>query len=305
MENSIMLIDSIRAPHLKVERCKRRIRSSSPAVINEFPLFWFLPREIIFAVLSFLPPKDLARSAQVCREWRLWAYDETLWKQHCFQVIGDTLRSMQNEGKSWREIYLYYALHPKFICAFEDTLRILDKGMSVKVKSEGWPGYKTAISSSCASTGVHFWRVQLRPKLLGWLSVIGLINEDIAKSKIDLNCSLDEIPGSFGYFYDGKVVHFMNGTRSITHGCGYGPGDIIMVFLDLNRKMIALYVCSCTYSKITHVTTFEHIKEGKYRLAVSLNYQETEAILLENIKPPPEVIPFEGCEHTVWHKHNF
>lgn len=107
---------------------------------------------------------------------------------------------------------------------------------------------------------------------------------------------MDEMPGSFGYFYDGKVVHYTNGTRSISHGCGYGPGDIIMILLDLNKHKLMFYVCSANSSKITHVTTFENIQPGKYRLAVSLNYQDTEVILLENIPPPAEIIPLEGFE---------
>jgi len=225
-----------------------------------------------------------------------------LWKRFCFEAIGDG-RTIHTEGKTWRDIYVQYALHPKFVSVFEETLRILDKGISVKVKSEGWPGYKTALTSSCASNGVHFWRVQLKPKLLGWLSVIGLINEDLVKV-IETNCSMDEIPGSFGYFYDGKVVHYMNGGRAISHGCGYGPGDIIMILLDLDKSKLAFYVCSSNSNKITHVTTFDNIAGGKYRLVVSLNYQDTEVTLLENIPPPLEVIPFDGCEYSIWHKHN-
>jgi len=303
MEDVLMIVEPYPATHFQVAKCRRRFRSASPKGIRGFPLFWYLPREIIFAVLSFLPPNDLAKSAQVSREWRLWAYDVSLWKRHCSELMGEGISSIPNETKTWREIYIQYALHPKFISAHEETLRIMDKGMSVKVKSEGWPGYKTAITSSCASSGIHFWRVQLKPKLLGWLSVVGVINEDFTKGNIDSNCSMDEIPGSFGYFYDGKVVHYLNGGRAITHGCGYGPGDLIMVLLDLDRRKLAFYVCSSNSSKITHVTTFENIYGGKYRLAVSLNYQDTEVTLLENIAPPPEVIPFE--EHSVWRKNNY
>jgi len=176
--------------------------------------------------------------------------------------------------------------------------------MAVKVTAEGWPGYKTAVTSTCASTGLHFWRARLKPKLLGWLSVIGVINEDIAKGNLDTNVCLDDIPGSFGYFYDGKVVQHNNGSRSITHGCGYGPGDIIMILLDLDRRKLSFYVCSSNSSKVTHVTTFENISGGNYRLAVSLNYQDTEVVLLENIPPPAEVIPFEAEPKSVWRQKN-
>lgn len=167
--------------HITTGKC-RRISSPSPVRLGinceprEIPLFWYLPKEIIASVLSFLSATELARSAQVSREWRNWAYDEILWKRLCIDGVGEVLKAVRGEGKSWRELYVHYALHPKFISCFEDTMRILDKGIAAKVKSEGWPGYKTALSSSCAESGIHFWRVQLRPKLLGWLSIIGVVN---------------------------------------------------------------------------------------------------------------------------------
>jgi len=305
-----MVVEPCPTSHFQSTGKCRRISLPPPVQIDheprEVPLFWYLPKEIILAVLSFLSAKDLAKSAQVCREWALWAYDESLWKKLCLEGIGEFLRVMRDDGKSWREIYTHYALHPKFISFYEDTLQVLDKGIAVKVKSEGWPGYKTAMTSSCADSGVHFWRVQLRPKLLGWLSIIGVVNEDMLKGKLDMNIAIDELPGSFGYFYDGKVVHHMNGGRSITHGCGYGPGDVIMILLDLDRHRLVFYVCSSNSSKMTHVTTFDNIQPGKYRLAVSLNYQDTEVSLLENILPPAEIIPFEtGCENLHKHSHQF
>jgi hypothetical protein len=296
---------------LTAGKCRR---ISSPSIgrldinceLKEILLFLYLPREIIVSVLSYLSATDLARSAQVSKEWRIWAYDEILWKTLCMEGVGEVLKGVRSDGKTWRELYIHYALHPKFIACYEETMRILEKGIAAKVKTEGWPvhlGYKTALSSSWAESGVHFWRVQLRPKLLGWLSIIGVVNEHVLKGKLDVNTSMDELPGSFGYFYDGKVVHYTNGARSITHGCGYGPGDIIMMLLDLNKRKLVFHVCSANSSKITHVTTFENIQPGKYRLAVSLNYQDTEVILLENIPPPPEIIPFEGLENHKFRHH--
>jgi len=298
--------------HFKTGKC-RRIASPSPKRLEsyselskEIPSpFWYLPKEIIFAVLSCLSSKDLGRATQVCREWTVWANDDSLWKKLCLEDIGDFLQTIHGDGKTWREIYVHYALHPKFISCNEDTLKILDKGLAVKVKSEGWPGYKTAVSSTWAESGVHFWRVQLRPKLLGWLSIIGVINEELLKGKVDLAASIDELPGSFGYFYDGKVVHYMNGSRSITHGCGYGPGDTIMVLLNLDRRKLVFYICSSNSSKVTHVSTFDDIIPGKYRLAVSLNYQDTEVSLLENIPPPPEIIPYDTYDKFHKHSHSF
>jgi len=307
MMDEVLMVIEPGTSHFKTGKCPR-IASPSPARLEpvreqkEIPLFLYLPKEIILAVLYFLSARDLSNATEVCREWRLWANDESLWRRLCLEEIGDFLAATRNEDKSWREIYVHYALHPKFISCFEDTLRIFDKGISAKVKSEGWPGYKTALTSSCAESGVHFWRVQLRPKLLGWLSVIGVVNENVLKGKVDLNQSLDEMPGSYGYFYDGKVVHYRNGARSVTHGCGYGPGDVIMILLNLDKRRIVFYICSSNSTKMTHVSTFDDIQPGKYRLAVSLNYQDTEVILLENIPPPSEIISLDGCEN--FHKMN-
>lgn len=295
-------MESIQNVDFQMEIECKKIPSSTSRFVNQQStesVLCYLPREIILSVFFFLPPKDLAKSAQVCREWRIMSSDEILWKNLCFNSIGNFFKTMQPEGKSWKEIFIHYALHPKFISYNQSTLQILDNGIGIKVKCEGWPGYKTALTSSCANTGVHFWRVQLRPKLLGWLAIIGVINEDLLKESVDTNTPIDEISGSFGYFYDGKVVHYTNGSRSITHGCGYGPGDIIMILLDMDKCRLSYHLCSFNSKKITHVCTFDNIQRGKYRLAVSLNYQDTEVILLENIPPPFEIIPLETRSHYI------
>ncbi|XP_051993250.1 F-box/WD repeat-containing protein 7-like isoform X2 [Xyrauchen texanus] len=42
-----------------------------------------LPRELALHVLSFLEPKDLLQAAQTCRNWRILAEDNLLWREKC------------------------------------------------------------------------------------------------------------------------------------------------------------------------------------------------------------------------------
>jgi len=89
MEDMLMVVEPSPPAYLKASRSfKRQFRSTVSVVSKEFHLFWYLPREIIVAVLSYLRPNELSKSARVCKEWRLWAYDEALWKTHCIEVIG-------------------------------------------------------------------------------------------------------------------------------------------------------------------------------------------------------------------------
>ncbi|XP_065110762.1 F-box/WD repeat-containing protein 7 isoform X2 [Paramisgurnus dabryanus] len=42
-----------------------------------------LPKELALHVLSFLEPKDLLQAAQTCRNWRILAEDNLLWREKC------------------------------------------------------------------------------------------------------------------------------------------------------------------------------------------------------------------------------
>jgi len=250
-----------------------------------------LPRELIFTILMFLSASDLVRVAQSSHEFKEWGDDEGLWRRLCWYCFGGITKE---KDRTWKETFIEYDKRPHFV-AWGSTLQVLERGERVKVKAQGWPGYKTALASRSSSSGVHFWRVQLRPQLPGWLAIIGVINE--AMDKPSLEVPFCEMIGSYSFFYDGKLMKRGPHSCRLTQGTGYSPGDIVMVYLDLDAMTLSFYLQSS--NKVSHVTTYHQIEPGQYRLAVSLNYQGTEVLLLDKTPVPEEVTPYR-LRGTQW-----
>lgn len=53
-----------------------------------------LPKELALYVLAFLEPRDLLRAAQTCRNWRVLAEDNLLWREKCREAGIEDVREV-------------------------------------------------------------------------------------------------------------------------------------------------------------------------------------------------------------------
>lgn len=58
-----------------------------------------LPKELALYVLAFLEPRDLLRAAQTCRNWRILAEDNLLWREKCREAGIEDFREVLGKRK--------------------------------------------------------------------------------------------------------------------------------------------------------------------------------------------------------------
>jgi len=220
---------------------------------------------------------------KICKEWKALSNEENLWKRLC-DYLG-VYKPISIE-KTWKSTWIEYGIQPKFtICGLQ--LKIFDSNKRVRVEAPEikWIGFKSALTSAVATTGIHFWRIKLKDGLPGWLCTIGVINEDIQRDHINLLDSIENMPGSYSYRYNASFV--LNGIENVCRET-YNPGSEIGILINLNENYLIFFKNShvVKYSERQEEKIKIEIVPGKYRLACSLDYNETELILLNNIPLP-------------------
>jgi hypothetical protein len=57
--------------------------------------------DVVFEILSRMTPSQVLRLSAVCKQWHQIATSNSLWEQLCLQTFG----SMENEGRSWLQMF--------------------------------------------------------------------------------------------------------------------------------------------------------------------------------------------------------